>query len=232
MFQRRKSESSNIRRTNQTRGFTDMSDKVTLLKQVVDTITQELTPLALRKHGKQELVYTFDLAQNMFGWIGLNLTKHLAGGRVGVSPTVGVRSEQIEALVEKYWGRIAPTVSTSLGYLMPEKRHLEWVFEHRPFDYVSESKKVAKAIVMYGMPFMKANASLEAIIDDLEHLRFSTKEAAEYRLPAAHLLVHKTDLAVKYVKDRLAALNGRQDESALRYRAFGAAFLQQATGEK
>ena len=75
MFQRRKSESSNIRRTNQTRGFTDMSDKVTLLKQVVDTISQELTPLALRKHGKQELVYTFDLAQNMFGWIGLKLNQ-------------------------------------------------------------------------------------------------------------------------------------------------------------
>jgi hypothetical protein len=205
-----------------------MAEKEELLKEVVGIITQELTRDAVHKNRKKELVYTCNVAQNMSGWIGLSVTKDRSDGRVGVSPIVGVRSEEIEALVEKHWGRPAPTISISLGYLMPEQRHLEWLFESEPFDYVSEAKKVTKAIETYGIPFMKANASLDVIVDDLEHLRFSFKESVEYRLPVAYLLVNKTDRAVKYVNERLAALDGRQDDAAVRYRAFGAAFLQEA----
>jgi hypothetical protein len=71
-----------------------------------------------------------------------------------------------------------------------------------------------------GIPFMKANSALDVIIDDLENLRFSFLESVAYRLPAAYLFAHESDLAVKYVNERLTALGQRQDEAALRYKGF------------
>jgi hypothetical protein len=209
-----------------------MSEKSKLVNAVVGVIERELAVFGIRKGPS---AYTFPIGRDVSGWMGLNLIKNLGGGMVGINPIVGVRSESIESLVERLSNqaraRSAPTLSISLGYLMPEKRYLEWLFEPQPFDYVSEAKKVATAIQVYGLPFMEANATLGAVIDNLEQLRFSFKESADYRLPAAYLLAGKPDLAKKYVKRQLETLAIKQDEAALQYRAFGTALLEESIGQ-
>ena len=74
---------------------------------------------------------------------------------------------------------------------------------------------------------MKATATLAAVINNLEHLRFSFKGSAVYRLPAAYVLAGKPDLAAKYVNVQLEALGARHDDAALQYRTFGTALLEE-----
>jgi len=207
-----------------------MSEKTKLLNEAVGVIERELAVFGIRK---SRSFYTCAIDRNVSGWVGLNFTKSRSDGRVGINPIVGVRNESVESLVERLsnqaGARPAATLSISLGYLMPEKRYLEWLFEPEPtFDYVSEAKKVATAIEVYGLPFMKTNATLGAVIENLEHLRFSFKESAVYRLPVAYLLAGKPDLVAKYVSGQLEALGARQDDAALQYRVFGTALLEEA----
>lgn len=210
-----------------------MLKKQQFVNQIAKIIEEGLAAagLELRKSG---LVYTFPLSDGMTGWVGLNIATSRSDGRIGVNPVVGVRSEQVEGLVKQLGvetrGGPAATVSTALGYLMPEKKFLEWLFDQSPdFDYVSEAKKIALAIGIYGIPFMRATASLGAVIDNLEHLRFSFKESAMYRLPAAYILADKLDFAVSYVNDQLRAMAGRQDDAARRYGEFARALLEKAS---
>jgi len=209
-----------------------MLKKQQFVNQIAGSIEQELAVAApeLRKSG---LIFTFPLNEGMAGWIGLNIASSRSDGLIGVNPVVGVRSEQVEILVKQLGGETrggpSATVSTALGYLMPEKRFLEWLFEQSPgFDYVSEAKKIALAIESYGIPFMRTTASLGAVIENLEHLRFSFKESAMYRLPVAYLLGDKLDLAASYVNDQMQAMAGRQDASAFRYREFAKAVIERA----
>src|SRR5262245_53804354 len=123
-----------------------MSEKVKLISEIENVIKRELALLGIRK---SKPAYTCVLAPNISGWIGLNVAKTRSDGRVGITPIIGVRSEQIESLVEKLSGmtgvRPSPTISTSIGYLMEGGRFIEWLFDSDPkFDYVTEAKKVAK----------------------------------------------------------------------------------------
>ncbi|HEY1799458.1 MAG TPA: hypothetical protein VGG46_00875 [Terriglobales bacterium] len=206
-----------------------MSDRGLVITKIVKYLESELPFLAATT---TKYVYTCALAPNFAGWVGLNLIQNRNDGRVGVNSIIGVVSKQIEALLERLspfdQAFPKPTITTSLGYLMPEKRYQEWLFvPQMNFDYISEAKKIKQAIELYGLPFMNANASLEAITEDLEHLRFSFRESVVYRLPVAYLLGDKTELAMEYVKRQLEILNGRQDDAAAKYRAFGDAFLKE-----
>ena len=152
---------------------------------------------------------------------------------MGINPVVGVRHERIERMVEEFLGesesRFGPTLSTAVGYLMPEGRYLEWLFESAPFDYQSQCRRMVKAVEVYGIPFMKANSALEGILRDLEQLRFSSRDTAIYRLPIAHLLAGKTGLAVSYVNKQMKELGDRNDLAARQYKLFASRLLQEAS---
>jgi hypothetical protein len=192
-----------------------------LLVEIVKIVEAELKPLGFRK---VKGVFVCPVGADMFGWLGLNTASHRNDGRVGINPVVGVRSERIEQRIGRLLGekqpRLAPTICTSLGYLMPEARYVEWLFEPAPFDYLSECKRMARAVEVYGMPFMNSNSTLTAQLQDLEHLRFSSKETAVYRCPVAYLLSGRTELAAAYVKRQLEELGDREDLAAQQYKTF------------
>jgi hypothetical protein len=84
---------------------------------------------------------------------------------------VGVKHEHFEQLVSDMVAEdqlsVAPPVSISLGNVMPENRHLEWLFEPAPLDDISECKPMVHAVETYGAPFMRANITLPALREDL-----------------------------------------------------------------
>jgi hypothetical protein len=203
-----------------------MTEKADLLEQVQSIIERELVRLGARKKWN---VYVLPLRENVSGWIGLGRLTNCGPHRVGISPTVGVRHEQIESIIKRLseWKRPAPTISTNVGYLMPERGYIEWIFESSPFDYMAEAEKVAKTIGLHGLPFMKANSSLDTIVDDLESLLFTYKESAAYRLPAAYLVAGKRDRAIAYVQRHQESLVGNPD-AADRYGRFAKALVEEA----
>ena len=87
---------------------------------------------------------------------------------------------------------------------------------------------MVQAVEIHGIPFMKLNAALDLIIDDMEHCRYIDKDSAAYRLPVAYLLAGTVDFAVEHVKKYLARLGERNDRAAQQYKAFASNLLQEA----
>jgi hypothetical protein len=198
-----------------------------LLKDVINHIENDLKTVGFRK---TKGVYVCVLSNGVCGWLGLNVATHRSDKRIGLNPVVGVRHQFIEDRLGELLGgkdlKLTPTLSTSLGYVMPEGRYLEWLFEPPPFDYRSECKRVVQAIETYGGPFMKANATLEVILQDLEELRFASKETAVYRCPIARLMAGRLEDAVDYVKREVAIVGERVDMAAQEYRIFASNFIR------
>ncbi len=204
-----------------------------LLAEVLKSAERQLKALGFRK---TKSVYIRQLRDDAVGWIGLNAAAHRSDGRVGINPVVGVRQQRVESMVEEFMAEkeagLPPTISTTLGYLMPEGRYLEWLFESAPFDYETECERMVKAIEVYGIPFMNSNSSLGEIVQDLEGLRFVSKDATVYKLPVAYILSGKGDSATAYVEHQLKELGERQDIAARQYKTFASNLLLEASASK
>jgi hypothetical protein len=191
------------------------------LRNEIQILTGDaLKLLGFRKKGD---VWLFPLGTTAAsGWLGLN-TVSRPDGRVGISPVIGIRHEQIESMMKELSGDPsvnAPTISASLGYLMPQARYLEWLFEDAPFHYHSECQRMVEAIEVYGISFFKSNSSLETIIGHLEQGRYTYNESPAYRLPIGYVVSGDTSAAIAYANQKAEDLGSREDEAARRYRDF------------
>jgi hypothetical protein len=109
-------------------------------------------------------IFTADLADGVLGWVGLNTASEGAPrGQANVNPVVGVRHLVIEGVVCELaqWQprpyRL-PTVSTPIGYVMPERRLVTWrVDAEGPTDQLNG---VVSAVSEHGMRFMRSNLEL------------------------------------------------------------------------
>jgi hypothetical protein len=179
---------------------------------------------------RQSQLFLKQITEENVGWLGLNISKQHLGGGIGVSPTVGLRFKPIEDVVQRILQSktIRPTLASSLGYLMPEQRYLEWVFPpDETFDLELESEKIVKAIDVYGEPFIKQKGDLVTIIRDLETPRFTDKISASYRLPIAYRLAGRPDEAHAYLVEHLKNISDRNDIAAQEMKAFFNTLLHQ-----
>ena len=180
-------------------------------------------------------IYSFQITEDAFGYVGFNIAKHRTDRRIGITPIVGVRYLPIETMISDLIDSVnavfAPTICTPLGYVSPEQRYSEWLFEDAPFDYKSECLKMFRAIQVSGFPFMTSHSTLDALIDDIERLRFILKENAIYKLPIAYLLADKKDAAAAYVEECVLQFENRVDNAARKYKAFAITFLGKLNSE-
>ena len=204
-----------------------------LLADVLKVAERELKLLGFRK---TKGVYIRDLTEEAVGWVGLNTASHRSDGRVGINPVVGVRHRNVESMLEEFMAEkdsgLPPTISTAVGYLMPEGCYMEWFYEPAPFDYESECGRMGKAVEVYGIPFMDSNGKLLEIVQDLETLRFVSKDAAVYKLPVAYILSGRGESGTAYVENQLKELGARQDIAARQYKTFASNLLLEAAASK
>lgn len=200
-------------------------------KFLSEVLTLAKSELLLAGFLKERNTYRYLLGTDVEGWLTLDTTVNEGPRRVGVYPVIGVLHGRLEKIVQEFSGvkDRNPTLTIQLGYLMPQETFLTWILEPPPFDWIPETKRMVQAVEIYGVPFMKSNASLEVIIDHLERHRYSDRESAAYRVPVAYLLAGKTDLALEHARKHLAELGKRTDPAALQYKTFAAKFLQEAT---
>jgi len=105
------------------------------------------------------VVFTIDLAPHVLGWLGLNrATRHRAPGEIEINPVIGVRFQEVERLVaelrgEKFHAYAPPTVSTPIGYVMPEPRYTMWLFSRERVDE-DVANDMTNAIATHGIAFM------------------------------------------------------------------------------
>jgi hypothetical protein len=180
-----------------------------------------LAKMGLRKRAGD--VFTLDLAPGVLGWLGLNrATQHRVQGEVEINPVVGVRFQDVERLVaecrgEKFHAYQPPTISSPLGYLMPDKKYAAWLFASGPSEEVA--RDMANAIATHGVPFMRSVVDLVELRRRLQD-RSGFEHQLAYRRPAAAMVAGDAKQARALLDDALAAIGARTDLAAADFRRF------------
>lgn len=188
---------------------------------IVEAFALRLTELGFRKRAGD--VFTIDLAPDILGWLGLNrAAQHRVAGEVEINPVVGVRFQEVERIVaecrgEKLHAYQPPTISTPLGYLLPEARYRAWVCT--PHDAASAAADMAAVITEHALPFMRSVNDLPALCRRLEG-RGGLEHQLIYRRPVAFFLAGEVSRARTLLEDTVAGLGTRTDAAAVELRRF------------
>lgn len=187
---------------------------------------KELETLGFRKRAGS--IFTCDLDSDTIGWIGLNSAGNRPDGPYEINPVVGVRHQELERIVaelshQKPHAYQPPTISTPIGYIMPEQSYRAWYFSDAA-SAPDVAASMAEAIRTHGLPYMRDSVTLDALI---EQMRANRGHQLEMRLPVAYQLRGEPDAARALVEEELTKLGDRSDAAAENFRGFAALFVRQ-----
>ncbi len=196
-----------------------------MLDMVVSRATEKLKEIGFKK--KAGNVYIFEPAKDFLGWLGLNHASR--EGVVEINPVVGVKSQELEnllpgMLLEKPHPYLTPTISISLGYLMPEGCYRAWFFKNE-ID-LPQVADLVEAVGLYGAPFINSSLTIEALEQYLKSPKYAHTEHSMYRLPLARFLLRDKENALNLCQQYLSGLGNRTDLAANRYRRYEKAFME------
>ena len=202
-----------------------MTTKGAFKKAIVARIEAGLASLSFCK---KPVGLSKELGRDASGYVGLPVSTHLPHNRIGIAPVVGVIYSPLEGLLgtvsEASQFRNDATLTVEVGYLTPQKKFMEWVFDPT-LDAGSEITKVIRVIEEYGLPFMQEHLTLDQIITELEANRFTVNDLRRYRLPAAYVLAQRKDEARRFIEQELKELAPRTDSAANEFREFAQALM-------
>jgi hypothetical protein len=154
-------------------------------------------------------------------FVGLNTATHRGDGFNGINPVIGLRDVAIEDLLTELHPvpgqHSGPTLSTSLGYLTPERKYIEWLFGE---SESAAADQLLASIRKYGYPAMESLASHGTVLEALEKDQMTYNISRAYRLPVGLLIEGKKDSAIEVVHREMISIGDRNDEAAEQYRAF------------
>jgi hypothetical protein len=198
-----------------------------LIDRVGKAAREDLAALGFRKRSGQ--IYTLNLAADVIGSLGLgSATKYQSRGVVEVWPKIGIRHQSVERILAELEGYrfhpyAPPTIGANLGYLMPANRWTTWTVDTA--DSTAAVRDLARAVRDHGMPFMRRNGNLKAIIAPMDANR-SFEQHMVYRRPIAWLLAGDRARARSWLRDEVIRLGDRIDLPAQQFRRFAAALLE------
>lgn len=201
---------------------------VSAVRLVEESLRSPLEHVGL--HQRTRGIFTIELAPGVLGWLGLNhATRYQEAGQVDVNPVVGVRHQAVERLIaelrgEKYHEYLPPTVSTPIGYVMPERRYVTWEFDGQHGMAAGWSALIT-AVTDYGVPFMRSLILLEAT---LEAINEGLSQRPEYHVPTILEEIGRHDDALAALARVVDELGERQDAAARHLRDFAAAFWRRS----
>jgi len=205
--------------------------KKRLIAEVLNSAERILAGISFRK--RDEGIFDIPVHEGVDGWLGLNLATTQAEYQISINPVIGIRHNAIETLVVDLSGQnhgYQPTIRQSLGYLLPERRFMSWVFESG-FDNDLEVARMVKAIELYGIPFMQSHSALDIIITSLQELKLAYAASAAYRLPAAYLVSGRKELATSYVQKRLETISNKRGPFFDNYKIFASNVIRASQRE-
>jgi hypothetical protein len=205
-----------------------MSATKEFVKTMLKDIQDQLLGLGFKKCKWQ--IYTLSLAnEEVIGWLGLNTGTHRSDSALSINPMIGVRHQEIEALVAKLTGRLAhrcipPTIVHNLTHDMPPREHPFWYCIPGE-DNSQEIDVMVTAINTYGRQFIERDWSLDVLIKTVQK-NPQLGNYREYIVPVGLGMLERVGDAEAFIGSELKRINGRTDEAADDYRKF-AVNLQQ-----
>lgn len=172
-------------------------------------------------------MFTRTVNDDVLAWLGLNRAASRQSPDVEVNPVVGVRHHGVESMVsvllgEKPHGYVPPTLSISLGYVMPPRSYRPWVFTaDTPVEAVAD--ELVTAVTEHGVPYMERHGTLAAIVQAMAD-GAGFREHNTLRLPVGYLLLGEVEKAKETLGASIDEIGRRQDPAAQRLRSFASAF--------
>jgi len=169
-------------------------------------------------------IYTSAVNGEVAGWLGLNKALYREGV-LQINPVVGVRHQKLESRVAELLGQkphqyVPATISTNVGYLMPEEKYVAWSFK-ADANCETPVAEVVAAIGKFGRPFMEQNGTLATLYSALlSSKRGTPPDQFDYRIAAAADLLGKHTEAETFIDARLREIGNRNDEAAVCFRNF------------
>ncbi len=189
---------------------------------------EELATVGLQRKGDW---FLFNVEPGILGRMGLNISSYRSDGLIGFSPIISVESVEVRTELNRLTcqksGHPQPSLSSALGYLMPEKRFLEWRLN--PNEGIAQRDEVYRmrlALEKYGLVFLRKFGTMRDITHCLETLQFCFKERAVYHLPVVYRVNGKEDQARICIDSHLAEIEGKSDIAAMDFRSFAERFLR------
>ena len=115
-----------------------------------------------------------------------------------------------------------PTVTISLGYLMPDRQYAYWQVDA---GTLAAAADLAQAVGRYGLPFMRSLVDLDALRATAER---GLGPNLEYRMPVIFALLGRGAEASDRLGAEVEKLGDRQDAAAERLRGFARTFATRA----
>jgi len=192
---------------------TDMQTVVKLLKD----------RLVANEYRKAKLgIFIKSGGPGLLMWLGLNRAKR--SGLVEINPVVGIRHQDVEALVAELNGEkadqvVPATAAMNVGYLTQADRYQAFLFgEGRPDDEVAS--ELTDAVLSAGRRFLYENEDLTGLINTLSTSKRLNPEQTAYRLPVALFLAERVDEAAQALDAKVGQIASKADPASLRYMAF------------
>ncbi|TXK17717.1 hypothetical protein [Homoserinibacter sp. GY 40078] len=166
-------------------------------------------------------VFTIDIADDVIGFLGYNTaSEHTLPGNFAVNPVIGIRNQELARVVselrgERFHPYAPPTVSSPLGYLMPDPEFRVWYLG--PDSPTADGREMVDAIVNYGIPYMKSGATLPRLLPLIEA---SSDFLTRYYHPVALGLLGEVTRAQRVLHGLDEDLAHLSDPASTRYREF------------
>lgn len=185
-----------------------------------------LTGLGMRK--RAGTTYTFDVTPEVLGFVGLNVAANRPTGPFSVNPVVGSRHQELEKVVAELTGEkpstyTPPTISSPLGYLMPDRRFAEWEFGDAA-SVDATATALGAALEQHGVPFVRSHTTLEVIVEALQSGDYGFPQQNAVRVPVGLALLGSVAEGRRALQREVSALGERQDLASQWFRSFAAAF--------
>ena len=130
-----------------------------------------------------------------------------------LNPVIGVAYKNVNrldaqlnnALPFKYPEYVYATISTPLGYLMPENTFKEWKFSNQE-DVEKEVNSMADAIIGYGLPYLNEFSDEDNLVYGLECDKFHIGEVKYDLLPIFYYLRGNNERALQCIENAIKML--------------------------
>lgn len=174
-------------------------------------------------------IYTRSITSDVLGWVGFNTAVGRSDGLLEINPVVGIRHQALELLIAELLGRkphtyIPATLSTPVGYVMPEGKYRPWLFGE---DMVLDDQvdDMVRSVLQHGTSYMNKVSSLPMIVKAMSD-GAGNNDANAYRLPAGYYLLGDSKRAQELLAESFMSLDSRQDLAAQQFRTFAASLTK------
>lgn len=168
---------------------------ILLYKELISTIRAELERRSWQADACDP-IFRRIMHEDPTAFLGLNRAHR--GNAIEINPVVGFRYEPLEARFAEfedigYTTSRPPTVSRSLGYLMPGNTYRPWLFER--LEDLDTIPQLIVTMEAYGMPFAKCGSRLSGTLELLEDPHYGIRNRRLLRLVTTYVMQGQNDEA-------------------------------------